>query len=45
VETERQLSELDALGCRLAQGFHLHRPAGFETINELLREATSPMAA
>jgi diguanylate cyclase (GGDEF)-like protein len=45
VETERQLSELDALGCPLAQGFHLHRPAGFEAINELLREATSPMAA
>jgi diguanylate cyclase (GGDEF)-like protein/PAS domain S-box-containing protein len=45
VETERQLQELAALGCPLAQGFHLHRPAGFETIDELLREATSPMAA
>jgi diguanylate cyclase (GGDEF)-like protein/PAS domain S-box-containing protein len=45
VETERQLDELDTLGCALAQGFYLHRPAGFETINELLHEATSPMAA
>jgi EAL domain-containing protein (putative c-di-GMP-specific phosphodiesterase class I) len=45
VETERQVRELEALGCPLGQGFHLHRPAGFETIDKLLREATSPMAA
>jgi diguanylate cyclase (GGDEF)-like protein/PAS domain S-box-containing protein len=45
VETERQLEELDVLGCLLAQGFHLHRPASVETINALLREASSPVAA
>jgi diguanylate cyclase (GGDEF)-like protein/PAS domain S-box-containing protein len=45
VETARQLGELDVLGCPLAQGFHLHRPAGSETISELLRAATSPIAA
>jgi diguanylate cyclase (GGDEF)-like protein/PAS domain S-box-containing protein len=39
VENKRQLGELDDLGCRFAQGFHLYRPVAEQAIDELLHAA------
>jgi c-di-GMP-specific phosphodiesterase len=36
IEDERALSDVDALGCHFAQGFHLGRPAPGEEVSRLL---------
>jgi EAL domain-containing protein (putative c-di-GMP-specific phosphodiesterase class I) len=36
VETQEQCDRVQALGCHVAQGYHLHRPAPASTITELL---------
>jgi diguanylate cyclase (GGDEF)-like protein len=36
LETRMQLDELRGMGCRLGQGFYLHRPMGADRIHELL---------
>lgn len=42
VETESQLSELNALGCDSVQGFYLGRPMDAAALTDLLRAMTSP---
>ena len=44
VETEAQLDALRALGCELAQGFHLHRPLPADAVTELLIAERSAVA-
>jgi EAL domain-containing protein (putative c-di-GMP-specific phosphodiesterase class I) len=39
VETEGQLQRLAALGCELAQGFHLSRPLPADALEALLGAA------
>ena len=45
VETERQLSELERLGCHAAQGFYFSKPVPPERIGELLAAGGCPVAA
>ena len=44
VETVEQLTELERLGCELAQGFYLARPQSAETLDDLLREGSGQLA-
>ncbi len=37
VETPLQAKQLNAMGCRLAQGYHFARPADFETVTAILK--------
>ena len=41
VETAEQLTELRALGCDRAQGFHMARPIDGAGIERLLRDGTA----
>jgi EAL domain-containing protein (putative c-di-GMP-specific phosphodiesterase class I) len=41
VETDAQIDALRALGCELAQGFHLHLPSSAEAISGLLKRQRS----
>jgi EAL domain-containing protein (putative c-di-GMP-specific phosphodiesterase class I) len=45
VETARQLSELERLGCHAAQGFYFSKPVPRERIGELLAAGGCPVAA
>jgi diguanylate cyclase (GGDEF)-like protein len=42
VETERQAKELQALGCRLGQGYLYAPPCGFEEATSLLKRLSQP---
>ncbi|BDE06015.1 hypothetical protein WPS_12910 [Vulcanimicrobium alpinum] len=44
VETARQSSELIALDCEYAQGYHFHRPMSPEAVNALLDASTTAEA-
>jgi len=45
VENEQQRSELQALGCALAQGYHFARPLDARAATAFLRRATAPLLA